>query len=643
MIPLLRKFTNLNPLRLQLLEMNIEQIIQLAFEYYQAGQFIKAEEYLKKAIAFQPGNAELYNNLGLVLQGMGKIKEAVEYFQKAISLEPNLADAYYNLANICREIGDIDKAIIYYQKATQLDNENYDAYVNLGIALKETGNLDEAIHSYQKALKLNPESADAYVNLSIAMKEKGHLQEAINFCKKALNLDPENPYAFINMGNALLLQGKLEDAEECFRNALIKNPSFSIAYSNLLCSLNYNLKYNEEMIFLEHKRFSERFEKNKSYKIFEKKYKDKLEKLKIGYVSPDFRQHSVFYFIESVLSAHNHERFEIFCYSNVSAVDDKTRYIQQYADHWKSIVGMSDELVTQIIQQDGIDILIDLAGHTAGNRILLFAHKTTPLQISWIGYPATTGLSTIDYKIVDSHTDPPGKTEQYFTEKLLRMKDCFLCYTPDRDAPSVSLLPALTQRHITFGSFNNFAKINMDVVRIWSRILKVVDESHLVLKAFSFLDDETRNNAMKMFSDEGIEEGRVELLPPLPSIREHLNVYSRIDIALDTFPYNGTTTTCEALWMGVPVITLAGKSYAGRVGGSLLTNVGLKDCIAYSEEEYVEIAVKMAEDIQRLQDLRFSLRDMMKGSPLMDAKVFTLSLERCFEEIWQTWCNKIKS
>lgn len=615
--------------------MNIDEIVRIAFENYQNGNLTKAEEYLRKAIALQPDNAELYNNMGLVLQGMGKIDEAVEHFQKAISLNPNLADAHYNLGNIFREKGDIDKAIDCYQKAIQLDNENYDAYVNLGIALKERGDLDEAIMSYQKALNLNPENADAYVNLSIVLKEKGHLQEAINSCNKALNFDPENAYAFINMGNAYLYQGKHEDAEECFRNALIKSSNLSIAYSNLLCSLNYNPAYACENIFIEHKRFSEIFEKVEPHKIPEKKYKRNTKKIKIGYVSPDFRQHSVFYFIEPVLTSHNHKKFEVYCYSNVSSADDKTRHIQKYVDKWRNIVGMPDELVAQNIRNDGIDILIDLAGHTGGNRILLFTHKPTPLQISWIGYPATTGLKAMDYKIVDSYTDPMGKTEKYYTERLLRMNDCFLCYMPDRDAPDVSLLPALKQGHITFGSFNNFAKINRDVVRVWSQILKAVDNSHLILKSFSFLDEETRRYAINMFADEGIEEERVELLPPVPSIKEHLNLYRMIDIALDTFPYNGTTTTCEALYMGVPVISLAGKCHAGRVGISLLSNVGLKEFIAQSEGEYIEIALKISGDIQRLRDLRFSLREMMLHSPLMDAKGFTLILEKCYEEIWK--------
>lgn len=615
--------------------MNIDETIQMAFEYYQAGNLIKAEEYLRKAIALQSNNAELYNNLGLVLQGMGRIDEAVEFFQKAISLNPNLADAYYNLGNIFRELWNIDKAIECYQRSIQLDNGNYDAYVNLGIALKERGNLDEAILSYQKALNLNPENADAYVNLSIALKEKGQLQEAINSCKNALNFDPENAYAFVNMGMAFLYQGKHEDAEECFRNALIKSPYFSSAFSNLLCSLNYNPAYEGETIFIEHKRFSERFEKSEPNKIFEKRYKRNSRKIKIGYVSPDFRQHSVFYFIEPILSAHNHERFEVFCYSNVSIADDKTRYIQKYVDKWRNIIGIPDEIVAQNIRNDEIDILIDLAGHTGGNRILLFSYKPAPLQISWIGYPATTGLKAMDYKIVDSYTDPPGTTEHYYSEKLLRMRNCFLCYAPDGDAPSVSFLPAFKNGRITFGSFNNFAKINKDVIRVWSKILKSVNDSQLVLKSFSFFDKETCRYAIKMFADEGIKEERLELLLPVPSIKEHLEHYGRIDIALDTFPYNGTTTTCEALWMGVPVITLEGKCHAGRVGVSLLSNVGLKEFIARSEEGYINIAVSLSEDIQRLKDLRLSLRDMMKSSPLMDKEGITSGLERCYEEIWK--------
>jgi protein O-GlcNAc transferase len=302
---------------------------------------------------------------------------------------------------------------------------------------------------------------------------------------------------------------------------------------------------------------------------------------------------------------------------------------------------MSDEQVTELIRKDEIDILVDLAGHTASNRILVFARKPAPIQINWIGYPPTTGLSTIDYKIVDNYTDPLGKTEHFYTEKLIRMPESFLCYLPDRESSEVGNLPTLTSGYITFGSFNNFAKVSPEVMELWANILNAMPDSRLILKAKSFSDRSTCEYVRDVFNLKGIAEERTELLSWEPSTTGHLDIYNRIDISLDTFPYNGTTTTCEALWMGVPVITLAGTAYASRSGVSLLSNVGLPDLVATTFDEYFSIAIDLAKDSKRLQSLRKNLRDMMKYSPLCDAKRFTINSERCYRKMWETWCQSV--
>jgi predicted O-linked N-acetylglucosamine transferase (SPINDLY family) len=300
---------------------------------------------------------------------------------------------------------------------------------------------------------------------------------------------------------------------------------------------------------------------------------------------------------------------------------------------------MSDDRAAETIQRDKIDILTDLAGHTANNRILLFARKPAPVQVSWIGYPATTGLSAMDYKIVDSYTDPPGMTEQYYTEKLLRMPESFLCYLPDKDSPEVGPLPALSSGHITFGSFNNFAKVTPEAMDVWAKILQALPGSRLVLKAKSLSGKGIREHIADTFMQRGIAAERLHMLGWEPSVGDHLGTYNRIDISLDTFPYNGTTTTCEALWMGVPVITLAGNTHASRVGVSLLINAGVSELIAKTCDEYLAIAVALATDTRRLQSMRERLRNMMRQSPLTDAKRFVNALETHYRMIWEQWCS----
>ena len=355
-------------------------------------------------------------------------------------------------------------------------------------------------------------------------------------------------------------------------------------------------------------------------------------------MSPDFKSHSVAYFIEPILAAHNHRDFEIFCYSDVPTEDSTTIRIKKYADYWRDIYKRFDEKVSELIRKDKIDILIDLAGHT-GPRMLLFANKSAPIQVSWIGYPATTGLSTVDYKIVDNFTDPPGMTEKFYAETLIRLPRSFLSYLPEKESPEIENLPSRKNGYVTFGSFNNLPKISSKMISLWSKILKSIPNSHLIIKAGSFIDEKTRIFVLNIFQQEQIEASRLHLMPWLPSKKEHLNMYNHVDIALDTFPYNGTTTICEALWMGVPVISLSGNSHVSRVGLSLLSNIGLSELVASTFDEYVSIAIHLAENIEKLASLRGRLRDMMKHSPVCDAERFTSNLEKCYRQMWEKWCK----
>lgn len=687
--------------------MNINNLIQTAFEHQNKGNFKQAESIYREILRVQPDNASVYYNLGIICQDELRFDESIYYYKEAIRINPNLHDAYFNLGAIFHSRGSFDDAIENYHNALKLDPNSADIHNNLGLSLKAKGETDQAIFHFRKALDLDPNfysawsnlgillitagqyddgiqylqqalqlnpQAMAYHNLGIALQGKKQLDEAISYYHKALQLAPNFIDTYIHLGDAYRVkgmlhnaaaylqkaiqlnqnsftaynilglvtqeQGKIEEAGKYFRQALQLNPDCSVCYSNLLFLMNYHPTYDASFLFREHLNFAERFEKRSSAVISDhSNNKSPARRLKIGYVSPDFRRHSVAFFIQPVLAAHDREQFEVFCYSDTLGIDEITNHIRGISDKWRTIAGLPDEKVLSLIRQDNIDILVDLAGHTGYNRMILFAQKAAPVQVTWIGYPATTGLSAMDYKIVDAYTDPPGMTESYYTEKLIRMPESFLCYLPPKDSPEAGDPAAHTRRHITFGSFNNFKKISTKMLRLWTGILKELPDTRLIMKSFSFSDEITRSYAHKFFISEGIAADRVECLPPVPSMRDHLTVYNYIDIGLDTFPYNGTTTTCEALWMGVPVITLAGERHASRVGTSLLSNVGLPEMITTTSEEYIQKALELAGNKEKLQSLRIHLRDMMLCSPLTDANKFTVHLEEAYRKIWTKWCG----
>lgn len=363
-------------------------------------------------------------------------------------------------------------------------------------------------------------------------------------------------------------------------------------------------------------------------------------RLRIGYLSKDFARHSVAYFIEPVIARHDLNRFEIFCYSNNPKPDMVTERIEELAEHWRDVAFVSDEEVRRQITRDGIDILVDLSGHTGGNRRHLLARMPAPVQVSYLGYPATMAMSAIAYRIVDAITDPPGEADTAHTEALVRLPGCFLTYLPAQDPPAVSLPPAAVRGHITFGSFNNPVKINRDVVAVWAKILHAVPRSRLLLKGLAFSVEAASDRFREMFAAQGIAAERLALIAWHPEVKGHLELYSQIDIALDPFPYNGTTTTCEALWMGVPVLTLAGDRHSARVGASLLTAVGLSEFVSSSRDDYVACAARLAADPARLAALRAGLRERMQSSPLLDAEGFTRKLEAAYDTIWQSWLDK---
>lgn len=461
----------------------------------------------------------------------------------------------------------------------------------------------------------------------------GNLQEAECLCINSLKLEPNNSAVLTTLGTIQAYQGKLDSAMKTYRRVVRLDTLNVKAHSNLLVCMNYDEASSQQVIYRESRKWEELHCSEKKMAL---PVQLQRSRIRIAYISPDFRRHSVGYFFLPLLEHHDRNRFEIFCLSDAKNTDDITRQMVALADGWRDISGFSDDEAETVIQEVAPDILIDLAGHTGQTiRLGLFARRLAPIQISWLGYPNTTGLASMDYRITDVIADPPGISDNLYSEKLARIEDCFLCYRPPEDAPEISPLPAIMNGYITFGSFNMLPKIQGSTIKAWSQLLNYVPCSKLFIKNHYFYDGATVARMMDRFKIYGISSDRLIIKPSDPDTATHLAQYQNIDIALDTFPYNGTTTTCEALWMGVPVITLSGDRHSCRVGESLLSAVGLGCNTAYSIEQYVEKAVFVAGNLDGLSDLRIGLRTKMKNSILCSA----LSYARRFEELLRMLLN----
>lgn len=589
-----------------------------------------AIEHYRRAIALDPAGAEAHNNLGVTLREQGRHEQAMACFQQAIALKSDFAEAHEGLGSALRAMGRLGEAIGAYHAALRLNPRFAKAYNNLGVALKDAGHGAEAIAAYQQAIALDPELAEAHNNLGIVLKEQGLLEQATGHLRRALALRPGYAEACNNLGLALEIQGRVEEAIAAYRQALAFDPGLSRAHSNILFALNYLPRHDPRKIFEEHSRWAETHA-GALRATTESAANGETGRLRIGYVSPDFRTHPVAYFIEAVLACHDAEQFEVTCYSDVTAPDAVTARLRGLSHRWRDIHGLTDEQASALVRQDGIDILVDLAGHTERNRLFLFARHPAPVQASWIGYFNTTGLPAMDYFISDGFSSPPGQ-EKLFAEKLIRLPHSRFCYRPPDYAPEVADPPSMANGRITFGSFNNLAKLNGEVISLWAEILSALPDSRLLLKSLALGDPDTRERYLALFASHGIQPERISLSEHSPHA-EMLAEYGKIDIALDPFPFTGGLTTCEALWMGVPLVTLAGETLVGRQSASLLSNLGKSEWIAESPRRYIEIALSLAATPADLLELRRGLRGQMAASPLCDADAFTRGLETAYRQM----------
>lgn len=506
----------------------------------------------------------------------------------------------------------------------------------LAMLLRRIGQVPRAENLYKEILKSNPHAA-VYNELAGLCEPQGRLTEAIQYLYEAMEKTPDEPKIWSNLGINLVRLGETEKGIALLRKAIEKMPDNSLTYSNLLFDMHYMPDVDASVIFEESKRCAQINAPENLAKTTHNNAPVPDRRLRIGYISPDFRMHSVAYFFEPLLDGHDRKAMEVYGYGNVEIPDRITERLKAKFDHYRSIRNLDDETVAGIIEDDRIDILIDLAGHSKGSRIYTMAYKPAPIQVTWLGYPDTTGMSQIDYRLTDSIADP-AEAQKFYTEELVFLPDGFLCYGPRENVPPVAPLPAMEKGYITFGSFNSSSKINPVVIELWCRILKSNEGSSLLLKFKSGGDHEVRAMYLERFEKFGISRDRIAtcgwLNPP-----GHLELYNQVDIALDTYPYNGTTTTCQALLMGVPVISLVGKHHMSRVGLSILTRLGLEFFAASTPEEYVAKACALAAKPEALAKIRASMRARMAASPLCNRDKFVSNVEQAYRKMWHRWCK----
>ena len=590
-----------------------------------------------KALDINPDYVEAHNNLGTALEDLGEVEKAANSYRLTLSIQPDFAKAHSNLGNALVKLGKFDEAVTSLKKALAINPDLAETHNILGVALKNLGRPDEAAEKYYQALALNPDYVEAHSNLGNVLKELGLPEDAVASYQKAIAINPDYAEAHNNLGLVLQELGKPDEARVSFQNALAIKPDYAIAHSNLLLAEQYRLGHNAETLFNLHCEWGDQHgEAFRSGWPAHENTREADRRLKVGFVSPDLGQHPVGYFVIPLLENLAGQNIQTVCYSD-RIEDGMTGRIQAAADVWHNTYGVSDEDLTKTILSDGIDILIDLSGHSARNRMLVFARKPAPLQVAWAGYVGTTGLAAIDYLISDIYSTPVNE-ESFYSEKIIRMPDGWLCYAPPDYAPAVGPLPGKQSGDITFSSFSNPMKINEDVVSVWARILDRVAGSRLLIKFKGMDTTSTKDRLTGMFEAKGVDRSRLMLEGSAPHI-ELLARYNDVDIALDPFPYSGGLTTYEALWMGVPVITAPGKTFASRHSQSHLSTLGQPELIAKGHDDYVTLAVDLANDPDRLAGLRSGLRATMSSSPICDGEKFAGGFAELMRDIWRQWCT----
>ena len=605
-------------------------LLDKAARLHEAGYAEEARSMLAELLTLDPDNPQLQYQLGMLSMELQDNRAAGGYFRELVRLEPQNIEGQMLLGMVLAELGQQEEAIAWLRGVLAVCPNLPEVRHRLGLSLADLNRHEEAFNEYQEVLRLVPGHIGALCGLGLLFTATGQPSEARRIMQQAFQINPKALSIINNLGRVCKI-GHADESLQWFQRGLDIEPDHPGLTSNYLYALNYVHGLAPEFIAGKYREYAPRaFHPPKNYRPLKIVAKASDSPVRIGYVSADFYGHSVAFFLEPIMHYHDRQRFEIFCYSNRAFEDTTTERLKRLCTGWRCIVGMPDTMVAEHIADDRIDILVDLSGHTAGHRLGVCALKPAPVQVSWIGCPNTSGLPQIDYYLSDPWCDPPGMTDGLYSERLYRLPRIFCCYLPPEEFPPVSMVPSAATGSVTFGCFNNLAKVNRELVALWGSILHTVSDSRMFIKGPALDDPGTKATLLEFFTAVGIGEERLLMQGVAESRVDHLALYSRVDIALDTYPYHGTTTTCEALWMGVPVVTLAGVTHVARVGVSLLHAVGLDDLVAERPEEYVATAVTLANDRQRLLYLRENLRQMMACSPLMDAAGVTREVEEAY-------------
>lgn len=576
----------------------IQELLARASEDFEAGRLDEARWTLQRLQTKDPRNADAMHLLALIEVREGHLQQAIALFQQAIAVAPNVSRHHYNFAILLMSVGQTQPAIAEYRTTIQLEPSFASAHNNLGNALRGQGKLTEARHHFAEAIRHHPEHTNAHSNLGTVLADLGQLDQAVNE----------------------------------FRAALTINPNYFQAHSNLLLNLTAHERCDPQTLFHEHQSWGRQHADPIATNSAPASSRSRTDRLRIGYVSSDFRAHSVAFFIDPILAAHDRAKFEVTCYSNVRNPDAMTALLRSRVEHWRDIVQLSDEQAAAMIREDRIDVLIDLGGHTQDSRLLLFARKPAPIQVEYLGYPGTSGMRQMDYLITDARVAPPPESDGFYTERVIRLPRSFFCYGPPDKVPDIDALPALANGHVRFGVFTNPIKIQPVMLENWAKILQGVPNSRLVIQTQSLRDPAHRQEMLARFTSLGIDESRVDLQGST-DFREYLSTLRSTDIGLDTFPFNGHTTTCHALYVGVPTITQAGQTHASRMGLSICESIQLGDLVASSADEYVMKAIALASDRARLSELRAGLRQRLVDFGMLDRDRFTRQFESVLADL----------
>jgi len=591
----------------------------------------------RAALLLKPDDPQTHNNLGGALEAQQHYAEAIACYRTALRLRPRYAEALFNLGNAYQGQRHLSEAVAAYRAALDVQPEYPEALNNLANALKEQGHLEEAIAAYRQALALRPDFAQAHNNLGTALKDHGRADEAITSIRAALSLKPDYAEALSNLGNVYKDQGLLDESIAAFRQAVALRPGMVELHNNLVYTLHFHPAYDPVAVAGELRVWNQRHAEPMARLVKPHENERNPDRpLRVGWVSPDFRSHPIGRFLLPVFGAHERGDCLFFCYSDVPhpprKPDALTAQIQAHADRWHNTEKLTHKELAALMRFDQVDILIDLTMHMQGSRLLTFAQKPAPVQMTYLAYPTSTGLAAMDYRLTDNAFDPPDADTSVYTEKPLRLRS-YWCYPAPEGAPAVTPLPARAGGQVTFACLNNFSKVSPQALHTWMDILRALSESRLFLHA---APGSHRDRLRATLAAGGIDPARCEFFGFLP-FADYLALHQQIDIALDPFPYAGGTTSCDALYMGVPLVTWAGPTALSRGGASILSALGLPELIAATPEAYVEIAVKLAKDLPRLEEMRATLRGRMEASPLMDARAFARDFQEKLRAAWRTW------